>query len=224
MSPSKKILLIESSGDSPFVALTENEEVVKERHAEKNSGFAMHGAIRNMLDDCGWQTEDLDAVSVTAGPGSYTGLRVGMAAAKGICYAIKKPLITVSTLKVMAMSLRDAAAEMHAEWICPMIDARRDEVFMAIYDTNMQEVLEPCPFILGSATWRELWNTKKVLFSGSGSKKIKERNNAFNFIDLTADQLAAAMADISLQSLNKNLISNIMLAEPAYLKPFFMNK
>jgi tRNA threonylcarbamoyladenosine biosynthesis protein TsaB len=224
VSADKKILLIESSGDCPFVALTENEQVLQEWHAEKNSGFAMHGAIRNMLDACGMQMEDLDAVSVTAGPGSYTGLRVGMAAAKGICYAIKKPLITVSTLKVMAMSLRKAATAIHADWICPMIDARRDEVFMAIYDVSMQEVLEPCPFILGSAPWKELWNNKKILFSGSGSIKIKEINNAFNFIELPKGQLAGAMAEITVYSLNNNLISNTMWAEPSYLKPFYMNK
>ena len=224
MSPAKKILLIESSGDNPFVALTENEKVLKEWHAEKNSGFAIHVAIRNMLDACEIRMEDLDAVSVTAGPGSYTGLRVGMAAAKGICYAIKKPLITVSTLKVMAMSLRIAASEIHADRICPMIDARRDEVFMAIYDINMQEVLEPCPFILGSDPWKELWNSKKVLFSGSGSLKIKEVNNVFNFIELPKDQLSRGMAEISLHSLNNNMISNTMWAEPTYLKPFFMNK
>ena len=170
MSAAKKILLIESSGDHPFVALTENENVLREWYAEKNSGFAIHDAIQYLLQACSMRIEDLDAVSVTEGPGSYTGLRVGMATAKGICYAMKKPLITVSTLKVMAMSLRNNASEIRADLICPMIDARRDEVFMAIYDSHMQEVLKPAPFILGSDSWKELWNSKKVLLDRKSTR------------------------------------------------------
>ena len=224
MSAVKKILLIESSGDHPFVALTENENVLKEWYAEKNSGFAIHDAIQHLLKVCSMRMQDLDAVSVTEGPGSYTGLRVGMATAKGICYAMKKPLITVSTLKVMAMSLRNNASEIRADLICPMIDARRDEVFMAIYDSNMDEVLKPAPFILGSESWKEQWNSKKVLFSGSGSKKIKETNNSFHFTDLAKNQLVRGMAEISLDAIHKNMTASVMWAEPAYLKPFFLNK
>lgn len=224
MDQAKKILLIESSGDYPFVALAENEKVLKVWYAEKKSGLAIHGAIRDLLEACGMKIGDVDAVSVSAGPGSYTGLRVGMAAAKGICYAIQKPLITVSSLKMMAMAVKSEASKINAEWICPMIDARRDEVFMAVYDMAMEEVIAPGPFILGSAEWKNLWNSRKVLFSGSGAQKISEHNNLFNFIDLQKNMLAPAMAAIALDSIHKKLISNTMWAEPTYLKPFYMNK
>src|SRR6201992_2295551 len=121
------IFLIDTSQDTGTTALCNGAEVLfsEENKIAKESASWLHPAISRMLSEAGITVRDLKAVAVVAGPGSYTGLRVGMAAAKGFCYALKIPLITQNTLRVMAESVIPFAIEKQA-LICPMIDARRD--------------------------------------------------------------------------------------------------
>jgi len=128
------ILLIDTSQETGTVALSEEGQILfaEENKPAKDHAGWLHTAIARLLTQAGKSLRDLDAVSVIAGPGSYTGLRVAMASAKGFCYALKIPLITRNTLQVMAESMRSIAAEKGA-LICPMIDARREEVFTALY-------------------------------------------------------------------------------------------
>ena len=118
-------------------ALCNGAEVLfsEENKIAKEHASWLHLAIGRILSEAKITVRDLEAVAVVAGPGSYTGLRVGMAAAKGFCYALKIPLITQNTLRVMAESMIPFAIEKQA-LICPMIDARRDEVFTALYQVN----------------------------------------------------------------------------------------
>jgi tRNA threonylcarbamoyladenosine biosynthesis protein TsaB len=128
------ILLIDTSQEAGSTALSKDGEVLfsEENKIAKEHACWLHLAIGRILSEAKITVRDLDAIAVVAGPGSYTGLRVGMAAAKGFCYALKIPLITQNTLRVMAESMIPFALEKQA-LICPMIDARRDEVFTALY-------------------------------------------------------------------------------------------
>lgn len=218
------MLLIESSGDCPFVALAENGKLINSWYSPAKGGFSIHEIIEKLFSTSGKKITELDAVAVTEGPGSYTGLRVGMAAAKGICYALRIPMITVSTLRVMALAARNEALQIGADSIYPMIDARRDEVFLAAYDINMNEKVAPGPYLIGSGEWDTLFASKKSLCCGSGAAKIPETYATSLMTELPAIKLTAAMADISLESLRKNMTADILRAEPSYLKPFYLNK
>ncbi len=127
------LLLIDTSQETATVALSKEGKVLywEENKISKEHASWLHTAIGRLIVKAEITLAELKAVAVVAGPGSYTGLRVGMAAAKGFCYALKIPLITRNTLEVMAESMRDVAIEKGA-LICPMIDARRDEVFTAV--------------------------------------------------------------------------------------------
>jgi tRNA threonylcarbamoyladenosine biosynthesis protein TsaB len=129
-------LLIDTSQETGTVALVKEGRVLfsEENKIAKEHATWLHVAVKGLLENAKKTVRDLEAVAVIAGPGSYTGLRVGMAAAKGFCYALKIPLITQNTLRVMAESMRGLAEE-KAAMICPMIDARRDEVFTALYQS-----------------------------------------------------------------------------------------
>src|ERR1700682_771813 len=128
------VLLIDTSQEIGTVALSKEGQILfsEENKIAKEHASWLHLAIARMLKETGITVRELEAIAVVAGPGSYTGLRVGMAAAKGFCYALKVPLITQNTLRVMAESMIPVAEEKQA-LICPLIDARRDEVFTALY-------------------------------------------------------------------------------------------
>ena len=133
------ILLIDTSQETGTTALCNGAEVLfsEENKIAKEHASWLHLSIGRILSEAKITVRDLEAVAVVSGPGSYTGLRVGMAAAKGFCYALKIPLITQNTLRVMAESMIPFALEKQA-LICPMIDARRDEVFTAVYKFNAE--------------------------------------------------------------------------------------
>ena len=135
------ILLIDTSQETGTTALCNGAEVLfsEENKIAKEHASWLHLAIGRILSEAKIAVRDLEAVAVVSGPGSYTGLRVGMAAAKGFCYALKIPLITENTLRVMAESMIPFALEKQA-LICPMIDARRDEVFTAIFKLNAERL------------------------------------------------------------------------------------
>ncbi len=137
------ILLIDTSQEYGTVAIAREGKILQSENNDiaKEHASWLHPAIARILAKEKITLRDLKAVAVVAGPGSYTGLRVAMAAAKGFCYALKIPLITQNTLLVMAESMRSVAEEMGC-LICPMIDARRDEVFTALYQGN-KELRQP---------------------------------------------------------------------------------
>ena len=137
------ILLIDTSQETATAALTREGKVLcsEENKISKEHASWLHTAIGRLLAEADITLGELLAVAVIAGPGSYTGLRVGIAAAKGFCYALKIPLITLNTLEVMAESMRDFA-EHKGALICPMIDARRDEVFTALFSSSLKPKAE----------------------------------------------------------------------------------
>ena len=135
------ILLIDTSQEIGTVAIESDGKVLfsEENKIAKEHAAWLHSAIGRILNEAKMALRELEAIAVVAGPGSYTGLRVAMAAAKGFCYALKIPLITQNTLRVMAGSMKETAIN-NGALICPMIDARRDEVFTALFTLNAERL------------------------------------------------------------------------------------
>ncbi|NML19686.1 tRNA (adenosine(37)-N6)-threonylcarbamoyltransferase complex dimerization subunit type 1 TsaB [Pseudoflavitalea sp. G-6-1-2] len=189
-------------------------------------------AIQQLLEATGYTMKDIQGVGVTAGPGSYTGLRVGMATAKGLCYALGIPLITENTLKVMAHAALQQCFPNGDEYsikaglkngtlICPMIDARRMEVFTALYDLHLNIVKTPTALILEDGSFNKELENNSILFLGNGSAKWKpvcDHPHAF-FADViqTAEHLAP-LADVLFM---QEKFASLAYEEPVYLKEFY---
>ncbi len=213
------LLHIDTAIVSASVCLSFKEDVIGllSNPLQKDSASWIQTGIRQLIEKTGIKLQQLNAVSVSAGPGSYTGLRVGMATAKGLCYALNIPLITINTLKMMAV----AAQNEEAELFCPMIDARRLEVFTAIYNKNLEEIISPHNVILDDNSFSEILRTKKVLFFGNGSAKfqalIKSQNAHFIEIEANAKHLVTP----SFAAYNQQLFADLAYSEPFYGKAFY---
>jgi tRNA threonylcarbamoyladenosine biosynthesis protein TsaB len=201
--------------DGEAIAFLKNEN--KQNHAEW-----LHIAIKKITESTEKALNNFDAVAVAEGPGSYTGLRISMATAKGICFALNKPLICLSTLQVMADAARknDFSNDMKG-LLCPMIDARRMEVFTAFYSFDLTEIKKSAAIVLDETSFDEELALQPIWFFGNGSEKfkaIKKNSNAF-FLEVTAD--AASMAALSENKFMKGEFANLAYAEPQYGKEFY---
>lgn len=204
------------SRDGIVLAIVESTE-------QKNHAAFVQPAIEKMANDARIVLNDIDAVAVTAGPGSYTGLRVGLASAKGIAYALQKPLILINTLEVMAAAvIKNMSRPLNdSTLICPMIDARRMEVFTGLYNIFLQEIKPPYPLILDPTSFDEILQKQPVVFSGSGSAKLKnllvQKTAYFSDTQHNATDLAAR----AIIAWNENRFADIAYSEPLYVKEFF---
>ena len=214
------ILNIETSTKACSVALHKNGELIVSRedvttnfsHSEKLLKF-----ISELFSDAKLSLSDLDAIAVSMGPGSYTGLRIGVSTAKGLCYGLDIPLISISTLKAMSFGM---ALEIKADLYCPMIDARRMEVYSAFFDINNTEVRKIQADIIDENSYKKELE-KKVVFFGDGSEKIKEKirhKNAMFISDIHPS--AKNMGLLSYQKFTKSLFEDLAYFEPFYLKDF----
>jgi tRNA threonylcarbamoyladenosine biosynthesis protein TsaB len=190
----------------------------------KNHGSFLQPAIQQLFQNTSYQLSDIDAICVSNGPGSYTGLRVGLASAKGLCYALNKPLITLNTLQIMA-----AAAITHllkyesvdSYLFCPLIDARRMEVFTAVYNSQLSVVVPPMANIVCETSFEDLLNKNKLVFTGSGSDKLKtvlQHPNAFYF---SIQHNATNMIQLAEDNIKTNNTAKLAYTEPFYIKDFF---
>ena len=177
----------------------------------------IHIAIKNVIAEARLNVKDLEAIAVTIGPGSYTGLRVGLSAAKGLCFALDIPLISVNTLEVMAYAVINEEADL----FCPLIDARRMEVFMAVYDKNMEVIISPCAMIIAQNSFDILLASGKIIFSGNGSEKIKKVVCHPNAIFKNSTTTAADMVKLSENKFVEKKFADIAYTEPFYIKEFY---
>ncbi len=217
-------LLIETATKSCSVALALESKIIacKEEvnqqysHAEKLNIF-----IEELFKNTKYSIKDLDAVAVSKGPGSYTGLRIGVSTAKGFCYALGIPLISVSTLKAMAFGM---AQKVESDLYSPMIDARRMEVYNAFYDNSNNEIRGVQADIIDEKSCQKELE-KKVLFFGDGAEKCKKiitSSNATyvdNIYPTSKDMLATTVAKFA-----KKDFEDIAYFEPYYLKDFVAGK
>lgn len=219
------ILNIETATPVCSIALTDNDQILALREtSEKNSHSQVVTVfIDEMLKDCGLKPSDLDAVAVSKGPGSYTGLRIGVSTAKGICYALGKPLISVGTLKAMALGMAEKFNNPGnlPVLFAPMIDARRMEVYTALYDQNLTSVKDVYAAIVDNDTFSDLIDNHIICFAGDGAEKCREVLNHPNFRlldDFTAS--AAYMAGFSAEKFKTAQFEDTAYFEPYYLKDF----
>jgi len=183
-------------------------------HAEK-----LHVFIKEILDESNVDFRNLSAIAISQGPGSYTGLRIGVSAAKGLCFALNIPLIAIDTLEVLA-----AKANVQNGIIIPMIDARRMEVYSSIFNANLEKLRETQAEIITEASFNDL--TETVYFVGDCAEKCKAILNKENFvfIEEVVYPSAKEMSALSFAKHKKNDIVDVAYFEPFYLKDFFMAK
>ena len=214
-----KILNIETSTEICSVCISENAQLlaIAESHEGYNHSSNLTIFIQKCLKEAKLKMEDIDAIALSQGPGSYTGLRIGVSVAKGICYALNKPMIAVDTLQALAF----AAAEKHKTDVlfCPMIDARRMEVYTAIYNLENEIVDHLQAKIIDSNSFINYFEEgKKILFCGNGAEKCKEvissPNAQFSSIKCSAKHLIS----ISEEHFKRQTFEDIAYFSPLYFK------
>lgn len=218
------ILNIHTATEEAIVNICDGKKVLATLYNNdpKQHASFLHTAIKEILAGEKITPKDLNAVGVTRGPGSYTGIRVGLATAKGLCFALNIPLITYNTLEVMAYTMISELQDTNALY-CPMIDARRMEVFTAIYNYNLKEVFAPAAVILDSSTFTNVAEDKKLIFSGTGSLKFKnqvENLHATFYPQITITSRALAFCGDS--SFSKENFDDIAYSRAEYLKEFYL--
>ena len=220
------ILNIETSTTLCSVSLAKDGKVIASK--EVNEGFThaenLHVFIEEVIAKAGTTVKDLNAIAVGSGPGSYTGLRIGVSAAKGLAYALQVPLIAVNTLQTMAAA---AVGQSNEEVLfCPMLDARRMEVYTAIFDKDLNAIKETSAQILSEEDLSFFDTGKPICFFGDGMPKCKEllMNIPRSSFIQNIVPASSALAELSFQKHNKGQFEDVAYFEPFYLKDFFINK
>ncbi len=214
------ILNIETSTKNCSVALANNGKTVHSKELSE-AGFShaekLHVFIEEVLVDSNLTFKDLVAIAVSQGPGSYTGLRIGVSAAKGLCFALDIPLISVDTLQVLANK-----AEVQNGIIIPMIDARRMEVYSAIFDKNFIKIREVQAQILDENSFSEIDET--IHFVGDCNEKAKTvlTKDNFIFLDNKIYPSANEMSKLSFEKFQNSDFEDLAYFEPFYLKDFLI--
>lgn len=218
------ILNIETSTQVCSVALAVDGKVVaiKESHSKNSHAEQITLFCESVVKKAGIGFQDLDAVAVSKGPGSYTGLRIGVSTAKGYCFAIDKPLISIGTLKAMAAGMVGNDNNPKDFLFCPMIDAKRMEVYAAFFDGELNELKKTEAVIVDENSFADLLSTNKIIFAGDGAPKcsavLSHQKNAIIKNDFNPS--AAFMAKLSEQKFNQQDFENVAYFEPFYLKDF----
>jgi tRNA threonylcarbamoyladenosine biosynthesis protein TsaB len=215
------ILNIDTSMGTAGVCLSKegNTLALAESRDQKNHSSWLHPTIRRLLDETGHRVQDLQAVAITAGPGSYTGLRVGMAAAKGLCYALGIPLIAENTLNVMAFAAREQLSG--TDLLCPMIDARRMEVFTAIYWYDGTVLLPATAMIIDENSFSEYLLEHKMSFFGEGSDKCKQLITAASAAFVNPSYNVGYLGSLSFLRYLQQEFTGVVYSEPVYTKEFY---
>lgn len=186
---------------------------------EKSHSKIITVLIEQLLSDTGYSYSDLDAIAVSKGPGSYTGLRIGVSTGKGLCYALEKPLIGINTLQAMANGMKPKVPSDFL--LCPMLDARRMEVYTALFDQELNFVEETNAKVLTEESV-EVYRGKKVCFFGDGSFKIKSvmtnLHSSFNAEGMYPS--AKNIGDLAVKAYSGGVFEDTAYFEPYYLKDF----
>ena len=213
------ILNIETATTNCSVSLSKNGEtlVLKE---DNNNNYSHAEMLHILIDDvfkaANIKPQDIDAISISKGPGSYTGLRIGVSSAKGLCYALNKPLIAIHTLKSLAHQIN-----IKSGYIIPMLDARRMEVYAAIYNSDLKLYRETKAEVLTKNSYCELLAKNKVYFIGNGVEKTKQLIQHSNAIFIEHKLPSAnEMGILSQLKYKKNDTEDVAYFEPYYLKDF----
>jgi len=221
-----KILQIETATSVCSVAVSIDGKTIA---VKEETGQNLHAGnltlfIEEVIKKADLTFKDLDAIAVSKGPGSYTGLRIGVSTAKGLCYALDIPLIAMETLEMMAAGFLSKNSD-YSGLICPMIDARRMEVYTAMFNTDL-EILEPTSAkIIDESSFSEFLANQKITFIGDGSSKCKEALNSPNaFFCEDNFNSAGNMSLLAEHAFTKSLFEDVAYFEPFYLKDFVVTQ
>ncbi len=225
------ILQIDTATEYAGVGLSQEGELISKEEDidQKNHASFLHIAIQNVLNKANKTLNEIDAVAVTGGPGSYTGIRVGLSSAKGICYALNKPLIVINTLQVIAAAALAEAVKKDILpktdfLLYPMIDARRMEVFGGIYNPRLYPMNETSAFILDDAFFSSLKKDEKMLFCGNGSIKINKLQLSDTHVVIQSQHTVNQMIELSEKAFLDQNFADIAYSEPIYVKEFYNNQ
>ena len=220
------LLCIETSGKNCSVALFEGLQLVsiREVHTEQFSHSEnLHVFIEQVLKESNLHPKAIKAIAISAGPGSYTGLRIGVATAKGLCYGWDIPLIALPTLRILAEQVTYEFTDI--EYIIPMIDARRMEVFTAVYSHDFSPILGEWAEILTESTFDTYLNKGKTIFLGDGITKFQaicKHKNAYFWENKFPS--AKQMGRLALEKYQAQAFEDIAYFEPFYLKEVYLVK
>jgi tRNA threonylcarbamoyladenosine biosynthesis protein TsaB len=222
------ILQIETATTVCSVALSKDGEVLAVRQIDQRNIHAevITLYIEELLTTTGTKYSNLDAIAVSCGPGSYTGLRIGISTAKGLCYALDKPLIAIETLEAMTYgAIMESELTSEGTLLCPMIDARRMEVYTAIFNVKAERITPTTAEIIDENSFAELLNTNKILFFGDGAEKCRETLNNPNaqFLEGFTNS-AAYLTKRATDKFVSQEFEDVAYFEPYYLKDFIAGK
>jgi len=220
------ILNIHTTAEKAIVNICNEDEVLDtliNTEPKEHASF-LHISIKKILQDNDINIGTLKAIGVTGGPGSYTGIRVGLATAKGLCFALQIPMMMYNSLELMAFSAIENFPDLSKETLyCPMIDARRMEVFTAVYDSLLNEINQPAAIVLNEASFEDLVKNHPFCYFGSGAEKFKQfvetRSPNFNYI--LSDISSASLAKFAWKKFQKNDFENLINSRPLYVKEFY---
>ncbi len=222
------ILNIDTATEYAGVCLSRDGAILAKREHELQREHAafLQPAIQELVQETGISLNSLDAVAVTGGPGSYTGIRVGLASAKGICFALNKPLIILNTLAVIAEAALEAWEKinpLHTDSIIlyPMIDARRMEVFCGKYNQQLLALQESEALILSDAFLADLIHSEKIIFCGNGAAKLGNFALPKNTAIINSQHTVNQMINQSEMAFTTNNFADLAYVEPIYVKEFY---
>jgi len=215
------ILALETATTNCSVSISKNGEIIglKEDFNDNYShSERLHCYIEEVLTDCNISLSDLDAIAVSKGPGSYTGLRIGVSAAKGLCMSLDIPLISLNTLESLVHQIED-----DCDTIIPMLDARRMEVFSSVYSGDKVNIRKTQAEILDERSFSEYSNIGKIIFIGNGVRKYKEICPYTNVEFLEKKQPSSKeMGPMAFAKFQKKEFEDVAYFEPYYLKDFIL--
>ncbi|MBQ7735949.1 MAG: tRNA (adenosine(37)-N6)-threonylcarbamoyltransferase complex dimerization subunit type 1 TsaB [Bacteroidales bacterium] len=221
------ILCLDTATDICSVALTRAAQVVAYRENGDGNSHAriLLPFVEEVLKEAAVKPQELAAVAVSMGPGSYTGLRIGTSTAKGLCYALEIPLIAIPTLQIIAAGASKNLPATHDVTFCPMLDARRMEVFTALYDRNLQPLNDVAAVIVDENTFAELLENHQTIFCGNGAGKCRPlyENHSNAIFDLTPVS-ARNMAGIALKKFTEKQWEDLAYFTPLYGKDYVAAK
>lgn len=219
------ILSLETSAKVCSVAIHAGEKLVAtaEIHIEQSHASKLAVLIEEVKKKAGIEFSQLNAIAISSGPGSYTGLRIGTSTAKGLCFSLNIPLISIGSLELLAFQMRDQNPE-HA-YLCPMIDARRMEVYCLITDSDLNIIHPTEAKVIDEQSFHEYLEKKPILFFGDGSDKCKEKITHKNarFVDGVYPK-APQLGFIAIRKFQKGEFEDLINFEPHYLKEFMIKQ
>lgn len=213
------ILCLETATKVCSISLVKDgAEVATINHSSENYSHAerLNGLLLDLLKQTNTSLNDLDAIAISEGPGSYTGLRIGTSTAKGLCYALDIPLTAINSLKALAAEKRG-----HETLICSMFDARRMEVYSAIFDADMNELEATRAVVIDEISYKDFLSKHPVCFIGPGAEKCQEALQHENAsFDLSIKVSAKGMTAFAHEKFVQNDFVDLAYFEPFYLKDF----